>query len=238
LQGAPPTRLARLLVASDGEVPADAALKIAGQLAARDGADVDVVAIVAPRFPAPRDGHATPRYELRIRTLVVELRARVERQLYRIGVEWRVHCRVGNPAWAIADLARRSHADLVLVGHPTAGEGGLRRPGRHTPEQVACACDVPVLSVRTSLDRVPTTAVTLADGGAASRVAERLSRALVGDGGTVHPVLDLDLVAVPLIGPDFQVRSLMSGSVIHVLDHVACSMLIAPSPADSGERKP
>jgi len=223
-------RLERLVVASDGQPTSDAALHFAKLLAERDHAHVQVIATFSPRIAVPPPGAALPnrRREQRHRIKARELQERVERQLRdRIGVTWPFELRHGYAPWIIAEVARAATADLILLGHSATTENGLRRPGRHTAEQLACACEIPVLAVSGNGRSLPRLAVAVVDRGGATliRVSDRSPRAVL----KVAKSLGADLLSVPLAGDSFEVRSLMSGCVVELLDHACCSVLVTPS---------
>lgn len=242
----PKARLERLVVASDGQSTSDAALHFAKLLAERDLAQVQVVAVFSPRLAVPPHASTLPnrRRDHRNRIKIRELQGRVERQLRdRIGVTWPLELRRGYAPWIIAEVARAAKADLILLGHSATTENGLRRPGRHTAEQLACACEIPVLAVSGDGRSLPRLAVAVVDRGGASARAQRGAASLIADGATLIRVSDrspravlkvakslgADLLSVPLAGDSFEVRALMSGCVVELLDHAYCSVLVTPS---------
>lgn len=234
-----------MLVATDGHSTSDAALEFAKHLAARDGSLVEVIAVFAPRVANPRaEWKASVVRAKRNRVRVGELESRVERQVRgRLGAGWPILLRRGNPPWIIADAARVMHADLIILGHGSVCERDLRRPGRHTTEQIACLSDVPVLAVDAALRGFPRLAVMVVDGGAAGARAQLVAASLIANDGNMLRVtervprnmlklinsLGADLISVPISGDSPQVRSLMSGNVAETLDHARCSVLITPS---------
>jgi nucleotide-binding universal stress UspA family protein len=240
------TRLERLLVATDGHSTSDAALAFAKLLAARDGSLVEVIAVFAPRVANPPvEWRASVSRGKRNRVRAGELEGRVERQVRgRIGAGWPILHRRGHPPWTIAEAARVTAADLIIMGHGSVGESELRRPGQHTTEQIACLSDVPVFAVDGALRGFPRLAVMVVDGGAASARAQRVAASLIAKDGNLLRVtervprnmlklinsLGADLISVPISGDSPEVRSLMSGNVAEVLDHARCSVLITPSP--------
>jgi len=238
-------RLERLVVATDGQATALGALNLAKRLAERDGAQVEVVAVLSPKvaIPAPNWDSSNPHRANRHRVKTGELQARVERQVRdRIAVAWPIQVRFGHAPWIIADVARTARADLILVGHPATGASGLRRPGRHTAEQVACVCDIPVVAVKADARDLPRIVVAVVDGSLASDRAQRVASSLLApngtllrvterptqDGPTLATSLGAELLSVPLPGPNFAVRSLMSGGVVNALDFAPCSVLVTP----------
>jgi nucleotide-binding universal stress UspA family protein len=249
---APRKPFARLVVASDGLPASDAAIEMARLLAARDSATVEVVAVHSPRIaPPPAGNDAISRAERRHRLSAASLRKRVAEQLRTAGVTWPVHVEIGQAPCVIAARARAIQADLVVVGHPALSSNG-HRPGRHTPEQVACHGDVPVLAIRQNASDLPRIAVRLVDNSdAAVRLGDVLAR-LVGPAGRIYEWTEpagrdlvayaqrmkADVIALALPGQTFTVRTLLSGSVVDVLDHATCSVLVAPSIGDSRNPEP
>ena len=237
----------RLLVATDGEPTADAALLVTKLLAQRHTASVDVIGVFSPRIPLPvRSEGEEPRCERRDRRALVILRRRIRHQLRdRIGVDWPVHVCVGHPPARIAALARSKRASLVVLGHTPPTDTSDRRLGRHTMEQVAIACDVPVLAVPSDLVALPSVIVTVNDDSSVAEAGRATAAAVLADGGRLdesrEPVgrkmlhhaeaMGAELVVLPLHGHTTTIRSLMGGSVMDVLDHARCAVLITPEAA-------
>ena len=243
-----PVSIKRLLVATDGEPAADSALRVARRIAERDAADVEVVGVFCPRIPVPplTADSFDHRCEPRDRSEFEALGRAIEHQLRdRIGVAWPVHLCVGHPAARITELARSIRADLIVLGHtmPTANQE--HRPGRHTAEQIAISCDIPVLTVPPGCDDLPHEVVAVDDGSAVSRRLLTVATAVLAAGGTIRetttPVnrallryaesLHADLLALPLHGDTAKTRVLMGGAVLDVLDHARGAILITPSAA-------
>ncbi|MEX2154443.1 MAG: universal stress protein [Gemmatimonadaceae bacterium] len=239
------SRLQRLLVASDGEPAGDAALRLAKLLANRDGADVEVVGVFSPRIPVPpiAPDSCEHQCEFHDRPAAAQLIRRIRRQTRdRIGASWPVRLRIGHAASIICDTARAFGANLVLIGHTTP-EPGERRAGRHTAEQIALGCDIPVLTVPSGVNSLPRIAVAVIDESGGAEAAVSMATTLLGSDGALHeargPVtrevlhlseaLGADLLSLPLAGHNATVRSLMAGGVADVLDHARCSVLVTPS---------
>ncbi|MGH7679277.1 MAG: universal stress protein [Gemmatimonadaceae bacterium] len=246
-----PALLKRLLVATDGELAADSAIRVAKRIAERDAADVEVVGVFCPRIPVPplTADSCEHRCEPRDRPEFEALGRAIEHQLRdRIGVAWPVHLCVGHPAARITELARSLRADLIVLGHtmPTANQE--HRPGRHTAEQIAISCDIPILAVPSGYVALPRAIVAVDDGSAASRRALSIAAAVLAQDGTIRetttPVgrsvlhhaesLQADLLSLPLQGSSTELRALLGGAVLDVLDHARGAVLITPSALSRG----
>lgn len=114
----------RILVAIDGTVTTDSALRAAHAIAKRTRCAVDVTAIYAPRIPLPKMPHRhglavcerKDRHELAqlARTVRSRCRSVVPRRCDR--ESWRFHLEVGDPGATVVRLARELQADLVILG--------------------------------------------------------------------------------------------------------------------------
>lgn len=243
-----PVLLKRLLVATDGEPAADSALRVARRIAERNAADVQVVGVFSPRIPVPPliADSCEHQCEPRDRPAVETLGRAIELQLRdRIGVAWPVHMCVGHAPARIAEVALAIQADLILLGHSMPTGPQEHRPGRHTAEQIAIGCDIPILTVPPGCDALPRVVVAVNDGSAASRRALSIATAILAEEGVVReattPVsrsalhyaesLHADLLALPLQGTTAKTRALMGGAVLDVLDHARGAILITPSSA-------
>ena len=128
----------RVLVAIDGTIATDPAIRAALFFTRRTGSAVDVAAIYAPRIPVPHTperrgidacergdrvdaAHLIATVRSRYRELVPD---RAER------AHWRFHLEVGDPGATLVRLARETRPDLVIVGiaqrEPLDGRAGGR----------------------------------------------------------------------------------------------------------------
>ncbi len=162
------SRIARVLVPTSGMPNADAALVVAQRLAARTGASVELLAVFEPRIPPPlaaRVRSSPGQCEAPDRRSAAELLRRVRRQRRSItpAVRWPVRFEVGYPPFVIAEIARQTEADIIILGigreHPDA-----RRLGGETALHVAHFGEVPVLAVARDTTRPMRNALFVAEG--------------------------------------------------------------------------
>ena len=199
---APRALTARVLVATDGLAAADAALRVASALVARDESEVRVVAALPPLpacYGSVAEGGAVAialpsddeRREL--------LRAAVREQVARVaGCDWAVAVEPGPAAQVIARAASRARATLIILGI------GRHSPidrlfGDETSLRVARLARVPVLAVDESAAEPPRRITAGIDFSPASERAARAALALLGGAGTlrlVHVGPSLDPPAV------------------------------------------
>jgi nucleotide-binding universal stress UspA family protein len=168
----------RLLVPTSGMPNAEGALTVARRLAQRTGASVELLAVFEPRIPPPMTARAQPaprQCEEQDRCSAAELLRRVRRQRRRLAptARWPMRFEVGFAPFVIAQVARETKADLIVLGigrsYPAA-----RRMGSETALRVAHYGDVPVLAVARDAARPLRKALMVAAGeskGAAIRVA-------------------------------------------------------------------
>ena len=156
-------RLARILVATDGTSASEGAVVMAGLLARRHHASVDVVTVL------PRWGHPPPDHEFLAITgeLLEERLASVipqsERALGNASPPWAVRVIDSSSIVdSIADAARTGGHDLIVTGNR---RGWITRWLRHpTALGVAQRSSVPVLVVPRSVSTLPARAVVGVDG--------------------------------------------------------------------------
>ena len=157
-----------LLVPTSGLPNAEGALTVARQLAQRTGASVELLAVFEPRIPPPmtaRAGPAPSQCEEQDRCSAAELLRRVRRQRGRLAPRalWPVRFEVGFAPFVIAQVARETKADLIVLGigrsHPVA-----RRVGSETALRVAHYGDVPTLAVTREATRPMRNALIVAAG--------------------------------------------------------------------------
>jgi len=140
-------------------------------------------------------------------------------------------------------------ADVVVLGHEARSDPKMPRTSRHTAELVALAADVPVLAIPTKHERLPSTALIVQDDSAAGTRARAMAESVIAPGGEVHVVsspvgrelLSLiketgaELIAVPLHGETFAMRSLTAGGVADLLDQADVDVVVAPAPSAAAE---
>ncbi len=124
--------LTRILVATDGQPAADAAVRCAARLAARRQGTVELVTVVEPLpiFDTACSSLLFRGEELH-RQRTDELSAAVRAQVERItgsGATWRITTAAGHVAQQIARAADEMHADVIILGAPH-----IDLPGRVAP---------------------------------------------------------------------------------------------------------
>lgn len=178
-----------LLVATSAQ-DGTAALRAAELLAPRYGSDVTVVSAIEPEPGAPYDaqlGFLSPDYlAARLETRQADLRRQMQR-LSDGGAAWRTDFVLGPAPDAIADVARRRHASLIIMDSGRhdrmirliAGETTLRTIRR---------AQTPVLAVAGEFDALPRTAIAAMDFSPSSISAARAALGLLANDATLHLV--------------------------------------------------
>lgn len=140
-------------------------------------------------------------------------------------------------------------ADVVVLGHEARSDPKMPRTSRHTAELVALAADVPVLAVPAKHEKLPRSALIVQDDSAAGTRARAMAESVIAPGRELHvasgPVgrelLSLiketgaELIAVPLRGETFAVRSLTAGGVADLLDQADVDIVVAPTPSAASD---
>ncbi len=243
--------VARILVASDGGVQSDAALRFARLLTERYAAQVEIMCVFVPRIPVPtiREGDHEHACEAGDRPAADALLRSVQEQAARLKLSWPVYLGVGHPPWVIAQRANRTGADIVVLGHEPRTDPDMPRSSRHTAELVALAGDVPVIAVATEHERLPRSALIVQDESDAGKRARDTAERVIAPGGELHAVRSAvgpellalieesgaELIAVPLYGETFAVRSLTAGGVADLLDRADVDIVVAPAPSATRE---
>ncbi len=188
-------RPAVIVVASDGTVRSDGALRVALARARTTNATLEIITVTRwEPIASPegmvlwQEGNAERRGDQR---------GAVEAQLERITGTPREHGVTvldGNPAFTISRVAIERHAALLIVG---LGQHGLtdRLFTDETALQLARISRVPVLAVPESAERSPTHAIVAVDFGEISERAAQAAIDAVGDEGEVelvHVMLNAD----------------------------------------------
>jgi nucleotide-binding universal stress UspA family protein len=179
------TALGPLLVAVDGTVRSDAAVRAARAIAERTGQELFVLSVVQPLPVMGPDmaigvsvgGEAETR---------AARRAQVEEQLERVGIteRWPMYVAIGNPATSITTLAGNIAASLIVMG--LGGHGVLDRVlGDELVLQVVRVGTVPVLAVADSFEKLPRSVLAAVDFSPSSKRAYELGVPLVRFGGCV-----------------------------------------------------
>lgn len=179
-----------VLVATDGSERSEVALRSAREIAARNGASVEVLTVLDP-LPI-----VTPEIQLPI-TPEMEAQRRADRlgavraQIARVadGGSWPLEISEGQPMATIADHASDIGARLIVVG---LGRHGMmeRLFGDETALQLLRLADAPVLAVATSFEPPPRHVVAALDFSPSSIRALRVAIELA------DPYATIDLVHV------------------------------------------
>jgi nucleotide-binding universal stress UspA family protein len=241
----------RILVASDGGVQSDAALRFARLLTERYDTRVEIICVFVPRIPVPtiREGDHEHECEAGDRPAADALLRTVQQQASRLNLDWPVYLGVGHPPWVIAQRANRTGADIVVLGHEARTDPNTPRSSRHTAELVALAGDVPVIAVATQHEKLPRSALIVQDESDAGKRARDTAERVIAPGGELHAVRSsvgpellaliqesgAELIAVPLYGETFAVRSLTAGGVADLLDRADVDIVVVPTPSATRE---
>ena len=193
-------RLSRILVATDGTAASEGAVTVAGLLARRHHATVDVVSVL------PRWGESPPAHEFL--PITGEL---LEERLASVIPQGQRALGNGTPSWtirlidsssivdSIAETARTEGHDLIVTGN----KGGwitrwLRRP---TALAVAQRSSVPVLAVPESVSTLPARAVVGVDGTGADLALATSTIGVLAESAAVHLVHVDSAETPPAYGP-------------------------------------
>jgi nucleotide-binding universal stress UspA family protein len=116
--------IARILLAVDFSVHSDRAAEVAGALAKRLGASVDVVhAFDVPPDYMPYTSEAGVKLDEKIQTSAAERLAAIGEQLTASQIPLMTHLRRGRPSLVIAEAAKELRSQLIVMG--TRGSNGL-----------------------------------------------------------------------------------------------------------------
>lgn len=156
LKSVSPSRVARILVATDGSETSRAAYVAAELIAASCRARVHVLSVLE-LLPAIVPPPGTPIVTTGIdRWREDALRIDMVEQLLQLGrlAKWTTEIRPGDPATVIAEVAKERNADLIIVG---ASPHGMvdRLLGEETAAHLARLVNRPLLVAAPSIDRLP-----------------------------------------------------------------------------------
>jgi nucleotide-binding universal stress UspA family protein len=178
-----------ILVASAGTDEADTALWLAYLLVGRTGADVLVTSVVEPHLaPDPAFGFVRMPPTLR-QAQLREREAEIATQLARTSMNdagWPVEVLGGDPARTIADRARATDAQLIVLGRTRHALAGW-----HDAElalRLLRLSDVPVLVVPPGVTRLPHRVVLAVDFTPYSIHAGQVALRFAADDALVHLV--------------------------------------------------
>jgi nucleotide-binding universal stress UspA family protein len=183
-----PQTTRRVLVATDGNTPANAALRLARLYTQRGEWSPDVITVCEPVPSYVGDMGiplAAPDQETLVRNGVI---GRISKQLRGYGLPtWKISVEFGRTPASIVRAAAERNAELIVVG---LGKHGLipRLFGAETAARVARQAGVPVLAVHPRARRLPDVAVVGIDFSESSVQAAREALALLGTRGRLHLV--------------------------------------------------
>jgi nucleotide-binding universal stress UspA family protein len=177
--------LGPLMVATDGTVRSDAAMRAARKIAAVTGQRALVLTVHVPLpVMGPETGIAVgPKVESERRTAQL---LQVLSQMERVGVTepWPVKVTTGHPAATIARLAKTIDASMIILG--LGGHGLIDRIfGDEVALQALRIGSVPILAVADDLEDLPSHALAAIDFSASSVRALELGGRLMHQGGMV-----------------------------------------------------
>ena len=177
-----------ILLATHGAETSDAAVRVAALLAERKHTTLSAVCVLEP-VRIVDGGYAawyvpTPEEDEAVRA---SLRAAVSEQLHRCGVGAPVRVRTGPPASEIADLARESGAEVIVVG---LGRHHIleRALGHETALQLVQLASTPVLAVPPALTSMPRRSLAAIDFSPTSIASARTYAQWLIPGDSLHLV--------------------------------------------------
>lgn len=180
--------LGPILVATDGTPKSDPALRVAGEIACRDGRHVWVITVVDPGSPAvhPNDAQG-PAAGIDARRQLALVKAREQAARVAHCTTWPVVAEEGVPATIVAEFAADIHASLIVVGMSPHGIID-RLTGAATTLALIRQATTPVLVATPWLMWPPRRVVAAVDRSAASDAALRLAAEVAAPDGMIEVV--------------------------------------------------
>jgi nucleotide-binding universal stress UspA family protein len=177
-----------ILLATHGAENSDAVVRVAALLAARKHTTLSAVRVIEP-VRIVDGGFATSDIPTpdEIEAVRASLRAAVNEQLRRCGVSAVVHERMGPPSSEIADLARETGAEAIVLGlgrHDFAE----RALGHETALQLVQLASTPMLVVPPGATSMPRRAIAAIDFSPTSILSARTYAQWLVPGDTLHLV--------------------------------------------------
>jgi universal stress protein E len=240
-----PTPMVRgpLMVATDGTVRSDGAVRVARKIAEVTRQKVLVLTVHTPLPVMGPETHiaASPKVESERRTAQL---LQVLEQMQRVGVTepWPVKVTTGYPAATIAKLAKTIEASMIIVG--LGGHGLIDRIfGDEVALQALRLGSVPVLAVAEDLEDLPSHALAAVDFSVTSQRALELGGRLVRAGGrvTLANVISADTDPMNVISMsrghvrEVSAALLRMTDTVRFADDVVCDrrVLAGDDPADA-----
>ena len=186
--GVSPPLGAPILVAVDGSRASGAALRLAADLAGRDGSSI--VPVLVESFALSTNARCIPADVLRKeRVPEVSRLGRVRRQLCDVldTDSWKLHVEFGPFGSVVAHLADSVEASLIVMG--LSRHGAARRLlGSGAVARVLQSAQIPVFAVPATARELPHAALAAIDFSRASLRAARTARDLLSRPGTLRLV--------------------------------------------------
>lgn len=180
--------MSEILFATHGGPSADGAGRVAALLAARRGATMSAVCVLEPLRIV--DGGFAAMYVPTLEedeAVRASLRMAVAEQLRRCDASATLHVRTGSAASEIADEARESEAEVIVLG---LGMHRLldRALGNETALQLAQLATTPVLAVPATMTALPRRVVAAIDFSPTSVASAKACARWLTDGDVLHLV--------------------------------------------------
>jgi nucleotide-binding universal stress UspA family protein len=184
-----PGTFRRVLVATAGQANTSGALRLAGELRRRHGAEVTAVTVYQPQVPLPLHQGEVPHLDPSQQQEIDRQSSIVQRQLAEVNDQqsWPLVVLIGEHGRRIVEEGTRWNADLIVlgIGRSRSGERSL---GDRALLRVAYGADRPLLAVCPTLDHLPTSVViAVGRNGEFTRLAQ-LVAGIAADGASIHLV--------------------------------------------------
>ena len=182
------TQLGRLLIASDGTIGADGAVRLGLALSHRDGVETELITVFDPKTPI--DHSTAPAQDAEYEELwrKGKLWDSMTYQRHRVAPQaekWPVLLETGDPAREITRIARERRHQLIVLG--LGAHGALERYlRREMALRVLRESDLPVLAVAPSCKDIPRTVLVALDFSVSSLQAAQAALSILGDDGTLY----------------------------------------------------
>lgn len=224
----PATSRRGLVIATDGTMESDGAVRVGLALAHRDGVSADMISVVEPIPAVAADGVALPDIDY-LMGIACESRSDAlitQRDRTHPGENnWPFTVNVGGRAETIVAMAHRAGASMIVLGSGSHGVGARIRQ-RETALRVIRTADLPVLAVPRYGGGVPRTALAAIDFTLSSEHAARAALELLDGDGTLYLAHVSPRVPVPQ-GDPRSWKEIATGSALPELEALA-DRLAAP----------
>ncbi|MGH7669293.1 MAG: universal stress protein [Gemmatimonadaceae bacterium] len=181
-----PRAYTKVLLASDGSPAMEATILVAGLIAERGGAEVQVVTVVEPLPMVTPEANlpVTPELDERRRNTLKERVLEQLAQFAPASKDWPVQQLDGHPDATVVRMAHETKADLIVLG---LGEHGIvdRWFGGETALRVLNLTNLPVLAVSRGARALPTRMLVAMDFSETSEHALSAALPLLGKGAKI-----------------------------------------------------